>query len=976
MLKSSTPLFGRSLPPATLALRGTYRFPGRAGSQPARGQQAGQALIIAVLVLFAVATLAALFTAIISSHLVQVTRHSDVVRLRNIAEAGLRLANEQLTYSREGADWRPPKTTYRCGGAELRVEVAYEPAHGDLQSRFVAILASAAFPNNPFLRHTILGLKPVLLADYALFVTDRFETNRPARLGVTGAELGGQPRTDYLYYVEGPIRSNTDLVWSGRSELHLYTSFDATWRDLGVLRDDRIEVAGNLLPDPNRSAEDTLRLLIDGVTRATDLFSPQTDEEQADYEAGFADWEEIVGGPNPRVLAELEGSNTVAVPRVRPPEIDAVHPDMLTNRYLLLTRDAGHWAARGDGTWYNTGELGWGWADFGGIYIDNLSDIQYQHDLEKLRLNWMASVGAHQTAGDRRDAGTPGPLSGPADWWDKTGRYYAPPGVEIVLHGEAPCPYIEIIRHDPRGPEGGAYYWQQPDTRPVPPDPNPQLEGDISYVYSPGAGMCALSGGFQAAIYDGNRARFPFPPNGVIYAEGNVRLRGIMPPVRDNQGRTGAAIPAEAVPLGYFGDWNASNGRSRRYDLQVVSGGTIYIEGDLLTPAAAALIPGDYAADKLYGSRLALLARDYVCVNTTALNPRPQDLFRAVGADLYNDAQPLYPPTGYPQYWKFQGVPATDYTNTPWATDPPSIGLVYENVRLQGANLRAGVPDLRLLVGHSGWYTVGGTGQDPQAPPSDLADVRVELAIGPANQPATATPFQWAGGNNRYTFINGGVPANDQSAHWYTEADQLEFLPSASQPMQVLGLLSGDDLISFTSRVTPVPNSDGDAWIVDPIELAYVLGPIAVAPPRYLNGDPNQPADPLRVEIDALIYAQNGSWFIIPGSWFNEDPHELGLDPTQQEYPGYHEPLNIRISVRGAITENMPADLGSVADWTSKWGGPLGRGAEGFLSYAYDPLLRWPRRETQEQVGYLRFPNFPITSELVIWGERVSGAAS
>jgi hypothetical protein len=128
------------------------------------------------------------------------------------------------------------------------------------------------------------------------------------------------------------------------------------------------------------------------------------------------------------------------------------------------------------------------------------------------------------------------------------------------------------------------------------------------------------------------------------------------------------------------------------------------------------------------------------------------------------------------------------------------------------------------------------------------------------------------------------------------------------------------------------------------------------------------------VEIDALIYAQNGSWFVIPGRWFNEDPDEFGQDVISP-CPSYHEPLNISIRVYGAISENLPADLGSAANWTNKWGGPAGQGGEGFLTYAFDPLLRYPRRETRDRIGYLRFPNFPITSDLVIWGERVSGPA-
>jgi hypothetical protein len=131
---------------------------------------------------------------------------------------------------------------------------------------------------------------------------------------------------------------------------------------------------------------------------------------------------------------------------------------------------------------------------------------------------------------------------------------------------------------------------------------------------------------------------------------------------------------------------------------------------------------------------------------------------------------------------------------------------------------------------------------------------------------------------------------------------------------------------------------------------------------------------PLDVTIEALIYAQNGSWFVIPGRWFNEDPGDLGADPSGWAYPGYHEPLNMRLSVWGAVSENMPADLGSVAAWTSKWGGPTGQGADFFLSYEYDPLLRAPRLEAGD-AGYLRIPNLPITADLVIWGERVSGPA-
>ncbi|MFB3882002.1 MAG: hypothetical protein ACE149_12115 [Armatimonadota bacterium] len=1023
-------------------------------------RQRGQALLIAVLVLFAVGTLAALFTAIIASQLVQVTRQSDVVALRNIAEAGLRLANEELTYSPLGADWRPSNTAYLCGNGQVTVEVSYGPSPDQLQSRFLRVLSTAVFPDNPFLRHTILALKPVLLTDYARLITDRFETNQPAALGVAGIEAGGRARTDYISAIEGPIRSNTDLVWYGRSLLGLRTTFDqeTNWRDLGILRDDRVEVAGRMLPGPFAGVDDVLEFWIDGVLRAQSLFAPANPTEQADYGAGFAKLLNDQRVPNTTtVLANLPDYTMVTgevlspqyeVPRIRPPEVDAVRPDTGTNRYWMLTRDSGEWKrASANEPLYNTGETGWGWASYGGIYIDNgpyvdqdgnahAGDVQYNHDLEKLRLNWVRSVGAHQTAGDLRAATTGKPPVGPADWWDKTGRYYAPPGVEIILHGEAECPYIEIVRHDVRrDPATETYYfWRDPDGAPIgalASPVEPDQTGELTWQYAPVANQCVPSSASQTfGVYDGNRAIVPFPPNGVIYAEGNVRIRGIMPPVRDNRARVGAEIGADDVPLGYFGEWSSTGGRSRRFDLQVVSDGTIYIEGDLLSPSAAylgGLVPFGqvdnatyYRNEALYSSRLALLARDYVCLNTTALNPRPVDALRPreVAAQdgtksyqHYNDLQPTYLSSGNEGYLLFEGdtdetlnsavgASTWDPAGGPIRTIPEFVRFRYTNPRLQVPNLASQLADLRLILGHSGLYVQGATptspglGNTPSLPTegdgttSDQPSVEVTMYV---NDLAHGTPYPWGNGGSAYTFVRPTANyAEDQSHHWYLDSDitqiawenpeaedWLESLPNQYQAMLLQSgtggsLLAGvNDIIDVMPHVSPVRHYDADTgqytWIVPPKDLGYLLGPVAIAPPRS--------ADPLQVEIDALIYAQNGSWFVLPGRWFNDNPAELGADPLQQEYPGYHEPLNIRISVHGAIGENMPADLGSVADWTSKWCGPVGQEAQHFLSYSYDPLLRYPRRETRDRIGYLRFPNFPLTSDLVVWGERVTGPA-
>ena len=992
------------------------RTSGRKGNTN-RARQRGQALMIAVLVLFAVATLAALFAAIISSQLAQVGRHTDVVALRNVTEAGLRFANEQLSYSIEGADWRPAQPTYRIGAGEATIQVSYGPAPGQLQSRFIRIVVSSVLRDNPFLRHTLVALKPVLLTDYVRFVTDRFQSQQPAYLGAAPMEFGGAVRSsanggDYVFRVAGPIRSNTDLYWFGPSRVDLYTQAPEaadTWATTNLLRDDRIEVAGGFYPaNPLLTTGPILNLVVNNLTRANDLFRPQAGMEQS-YVAGYPDawWGPVAATNTWRVLANLPEYTIVgatsplepqqlAVPRIQPPAMDAVHPDSQVNRYLALTRDSGSWlpVSALTGEYVNSGAFGWGWTQHGGIYIDNTSDIQYQHDLEALRLNWAGSVGVHQTGGDLRATGTEGPPTGPADWWDKTGRYYTPPGVEIILHGDNPkCPYVEIIRHDLRTAASGVnYYWQMPSGEPI--------AADQSWPY-PLSGPCKPIGTEPAGVF-GNVARFPFPPNGVIYAEGNVRIRGIMPPARSGPLET-------APPSQYFGAYDPTLGRARRFDLQVVSGGSIYVEGDLLTPCCrgAKLLedaskhadPSRHDAE--WGSRIALIARDSVCVNTTALQPRPRLMTPdKVGTDeqVYNDDQTTYPDEATartPRHWQwmFRGpadqVPSDDFDEpAQYDTVPPALDFIYTNVRLQNTKLRAQLADLRLVLGHSAWYAMGGLEdkRDPGEPPEQAADnenpvdvvgVHVGVAVTGAEDDPEAPNYLWAHDTDRYSFLRAAEadPENsDQSAHWYTLDDPLEMLPNEYQAMPIKDSLTGNDLIRFMCSVSPrrFVQFDPDTgaitaldWEIAPDELAYVLGPVVVMPPRDRS--------PLPVQIQALVYAQNGCWYVLPGPWFNEDPR---YNDYARDYPGYHEPLNIQISFFGAISENLPASPGEVADWTSKWGGMAGR-AVGCLTYEYDPVLRYHRWRPDPLDGDLvrvpRIPALPLTTDLVMWGERVSG---
>jgi hypothetical protein len=94
---------------------------------------------------------------------------------------------------------------------------------------------------------------------------------------------------------------------------------------------------------------------------------------------------------------------------------------------------------------------------------------------------------------------------------------------------------------------------------------------------------------------------------------------------------------------------------------------------------------------------------------------------------------------------------------------------------------------------------------------------------------------------------------------------------------------------------------------------------------------------PLDVRVEALMYAQEGSFFIIPGPWFNPDPNDTYENYLQRQsrsgdnlttgrgridprFPFYGQPMDIRITLFGAITENLPAEVGDQGAWLEKWG--------------------------------------------------------
>jgi hypothetical protein len=109
---------------------------------------------------------------------------------------------------------------------------------------------------------------------------------------------------------------------------------------------------------------------------------------------------------------------------------------------------------------------------------------------------------------------------------------------------------------------------------------------------------------------------------------------------------------------------------------------------------------------------------------------------------------------------------------------------------------------------------------------------------------------------------------------------------------------------------------------------------------------------PANVRIEASIFAEEGSFFIIPGPWFNPNPNDtrdaynaliqsgdtaLQADTARvQAYgvsadtPFYGEPLDIKIDVVGSVSENMPQPISIQGEALKKWGWiPAALGADG-----------------------------------------------
>lgn len=848
----------------------------------------GQSLILALMILFMLVFIGGLFVTIVAKNLGRTQRSGQTLSADYIAETGIRYASDQLTYSLDGADWRPAPNypeivkwvetglpvggplpvdspnpqdpdylwlmqgycRFTYGKGRFLLRVTYNPRLGDPTSKFIKIEAvgrpGVVDENDPTtmqlkqpirLRAEKVAYKAIAITDYARFITNRDRRSDPFALGVPAYTQpdGATQRAFVTQYGDGPIapgggsiRVNGNLMWYGTNYI---------WLDR--MRNESVEVAGDIThatewdrgsgaPPPDATAvyvnppvgsSDPWQANSLLRQSADPLFDTCPDPASPDvglYRDGSpkGDVGVIIGGVlyrRPRSIRRLE-----------PPLLDDTGPAGGLGRYREVTRNSGEWKySTVLHSWYNTGYYGWG----AGIYVNNRTDLQSESELGTLRDDWMNPGGSQ--------------------YW--SGPYYTPPGVIVIL-----TPYdLDDDDGDQNAMTG------RPDMILM----QSNSAGAKFNWYDPDGNVLVPSGGQVIMPYPKkeNGALLPEKEGyeGVLFAEGNVRIKGTLPP---------------------------------NTQLTVVSGGTIYVEGNILKSNKDE--NGNVLTDSQKKSAIALLATDYVCVNTTQFfGPAPES------------------PT--PANWR------PDMSCYAASVDHP---LSFSFSFGEDADTKYVKPQIPICV-----YVRHTADRD--ANPSYMNMTINQAGVGDV----------WFG--LYYFNLGGGAPLTwplQASTSALQTARKYIYPLSDPEAIQDAGILAEQRWPIWEHQVytlIPLPSGADFGFNTDPgaaNTIGFSLDPNMAKADYLLSRFAIQPCD---IKIEALMYAQNGSFFVIPGDWFNPDANDHVPDPVagapngraarlriEPRWPFNGQPVDVEVSIRGAISENVPAPVADQAAWMEKWG--------------------------------------------------------
>lgn len=778
------------------------------------------------------------------------------------------------------------------------------------------------------------------IIESARFITNKYNVTRPAEIGISnnlGITFEGQDVGATLPQVLG---GETQLYTPGANPTltaNPYPGFGSIFSNADL------RISGHLIVNVNKKLGDIVatsgKFLTDGPS---DLTLNITDFQGGTWtstvtpvgavnsgNAGFSTAQNLL---QDGVTGTDVNGNPRGIGRKVPPSIDNQDSDTGVSRYVAMTRDSGTAFSRG-----NTGINGYG----RGVYVNNATDrqtaegeigMQARGSDSSLEYDWLNPNNGKDGSG-----------------WK--GSFYIPIGAYVSFTSQG----FIVTRGD--------HNWLMPDGTP---STSSQMEyrlgtddqGRTHIVNSNTQGVNIRATIIPKAGY----ARGPLF-NGVLYFEGNVRVRGI--------------IPTDA-------------------QLTLVSNATAYIEGSLTKGVIGnGLTPDANVGDRitrLSKSMLMIMAKDYVAVNTTMFTgtapgylPEPRaSIVNAPGFSsilIRSGGDPLKVQTSFvldsdsatnktnPSTWLPYQLNYRSYVpNSTAPGQPMSTGLLLSHAMDDGVATAA---FLQLFINKGAFDTANPPAaaagapnpSNPNAPESQyffaLTASNLMTNIGLAPVPPAFYIYGMGEAYQKYNkFETSLFPILDPTQASLFNADWIS--TTGNQGRYKLATDSTNDFEFDLSSFNGTSSSD------------YLVGKIQVVPQD--------------VKIEASVFAEEGSFFVIPGQWTNPDPNDrrdsypsAASDPLREqrrlenygankEAPFYSEPPDIHVTVVGSVTENMPPSMDKQAEITRKWGWiPVLTGASNAtIPFQHVPLM-------MRGGNPLFVPNLSIVYDQVLATARPAG---
>jgi len=385
------------------------------------------------------------------------------------------------------------------------------------------------------------------------------------------------------------------------------------------------------------------------------------------------------------------------------------------------------------------------------------------------------------------------------------------------------------------------------------------------------------------------------PFNGVVLFEGDVRVRGVIP---------------------------------THQQVSLVSFGTIYIDGSVVK---GTVLENGQTITEPSRSALALMAKDYVTINPTQFfAPAPGETANPKNADpLPNAPSPIE-------------LDLSESSNlqlvTQFVLDPVGTGA--------GSGTQPGNPG--TWEPYANTYREAGSGRAIATTmllthaADDGGPAFIQMDILPQSysdiSSPTARPYLF-GRSATFNFAAGAAFAGTGNIPIYGLANPAV---NAYPRFETISLPLANNTFTGTRKISGAGAGFGDYELAIQDETRFffrLTGLAGYTPKNYAMA--RVAVQPHDVRIEATIYAEEGSFFVIPGPAFNLNPDDsreayasrvtsIGLPAAQQERyarygtlpetPFYGEPLNDRIVIVGAVNENMPPPIAVQAAWQRVWG--------------------------------------------------------